>query len=1212
MEWDAIGAAGSAVAPWKGVSVYLKQIELENFKSFGGKINIPLMEGYLAVTGPNGSGKSNISDAILFVLGPKSSKAIRAGKLPDLIFDGGKTKNKAEYCKVSLVFENEDRMIPWDEDVVKLTRHVKLSQDGEGYSSYFYVNDRKSSMTEFDSLLMRARISADGYNLVQQGDVTRIVQMGAIERRRILDGISGIASFDTDIDKAKGEKAEAESNLERVGIIITELDSQLEQLEKDMVAARKYLEAQRQMEMAKAQMVHRQLESAESELNYTKEQISSHDEEIGKLQEKKAKLAEQIADLGEQLTAKEAEIEAKIGPEYREIKDKIESVKIQMATIRDRAERAQEDIEEQEEIISDYSAALAGNESELQACISSLVQVENDLRDKSAALDEARKDHEKLRKEISSAGGELTVLQTKLQTIEESIDKKAAEAHQAEVKVAKTEATAEEASIAFSSLEEQVQAADFEIKDAEWNLKEIKETSGISDTKTMTDRIMATKRKESELEKQETELKDAVGRLTIEYERLRTEKRVTENLSQGSAAVSAILELRDKGAMKGIHGKVMELASVSPEWETALSVAAGGKMQGIVVDDDQVAEDCINYLKKEKLGRVTFLPLNKMTVGKPRARAIMIEKESVGYAIDLMDFEEKYRPVFWYVLSDTLVMNTLADARRNMGGVRMVTREGELLEASGAMVGGTISKQAALKFGAASESKMDKVSVELRAATDALEGLKQQLRGIRDEIRSLDNEFTNASGAAVGVQAQIGKLEAQLNELREKKKRLVQGIDSKRGQMNSADKELSDARNELTKVSAELESLRNEKSDLRERIKEMAPADIQERLQRTQDALFDLESDVNRLTTEKATINAEKTGIEGQKDAVAKQINAAKKKIGEYQELIASADGNLEKIKIELDGLKSIETDMESSIKDLRDGKDDIVKRKYETENSKNSVMEKIETKRNFMISLEAKIAISEANIGQLRQEIAELEVEVEMPIPSEQELQRTIRSCEGVMAKIGNVNLRAIEDYDEKNERYTRLKDEVNTLNARIKELTELMESLNAEKTELFMKTYNGVNENFMEIYGEMSGGGEGFMKLENPESPFEGGLLINAKPRNGKMLRLEALSGGEKSMTALAFIFAIQEHQPSPFYMLDEVDAALDLVNAEMVARRVKKSSSKAQFIQVSHRKVTLVLADHLFGVTRQPNGISKVIVQPDLAEISKYENEAAKGEE
>ena len=246
--------------------MYLKQVELENFKSFGGKMTIPLMEGYMAVTGPNGSGKSNITDAILFVLGPKSSKAIRAGKLTDLIFDGGKTGKKAQYTKVSLVFDNSDGILPWNDTTVRLTRYVKMSANGEDYTSHFFINDQKSTLTEFENLLSKARISADGYNLVQQGDVTRIVQMGGIERRRVLDSISGIASYDADISRAQAERAVATENLDRISFILDELTRQIDALKKDMEAATKYLTIQDRLKMSKAQMVFRTLEDRRNEL----------------------------------------------------------------------------------------------------------------------------------------------------------------------------------------------------------------------------------------------------------------------------------------------------------------------------------------------------------------------------------------------------------------------------------------------------------------------------------------------------------------------------------------------------------------------------------------------------------------------------------------------------------------------------------------------------------------------------------------------------------------------------------------------------------------------------------------------------------------------------------------------------------------------------------------------------------------------------------
>ena len=279
--------------------MYLRQIELENFKSFGKKLTVPLLEGYTAVTGPNGSGKSNISDAILFVLGPKSSRAIRAGKLTDLIFNGGIKGQPADHCKVSLVFDNKDRLIPIDEDTVRLTRVVKLASEGDGYSSYFYVNDRKSSLSEFDVLLSNARISADGYNLVQQGDVTRIVTMSNLERRRILDDISGISKFDEEIIKAQGERDEADANIDRISIILNELQRQIEQLEQEKEVAMTYLRMKETLSRSKAQMAYRQKEAAEAEIASThRTDRRTSRRRSCELRERKVQIAERVRQAG--------------------------------------------------------------------------------------------------------------------------------------------------------------------------------------------------------------------------------------------------------------------------------------------------------------------------------------------------------------------------------------------------------------------------------------------------------------------------------------------------------------------------------------------------------------------------------------------------------------------------------------------------------------------------------------------------------------------------------------------------------------------------------------------------------------------------------------------------------------------------------------------------------------------------------------------------
>ena len=397
---------------------------MENFKSFGGKVSIPLMEGYMAITGPNGSGKSNITDAILFVLGPKSSKAMRAGKLTDLIYNGNKTSGKVDSTKVTLYFDNTDRLLPWDADEVRFTRIVKISSDGEGYSSYFYVNDQKSSMAEFDSLLMRARISADGYNMVQQGDVTDIIKMSGVERRRILDSIAGISSYDADISKAQTEKAEAEQNMAMIEVVIGELKTQLAQLQKDMEAAKKYVEFKSRLDMANAQYAHRQCMDEEEKLNYTLENIAKIEKEIQELVQKKEDINRQITENDEAIKQKEKEIEAKVGPEYAEIKSNIEKIKIAKALSEDSISREEEQIGERQEELATQRENLKDAETELNDCLKSVSDAQIELDAKSQALEEAKAENKRISDEMRNIGGEYKTLQDKLAKLEQEFEDK--------------------------------------------------------------------------------------------------------------------------------------------------------------------------------------------------------------------------------------------------------------------------------------------------------------------------------------------------------------------------------------------------------------------------------------------------------------------------------------------------------------------------------------------------------------------------------------------------------------------------------------------------------------------------------------------------------------------------------------------------------------------------------------------------------------------
>ena len=1202
-------AVCAAIAPDEGLlDVYLKRVDMENFKSFGGKVSVPLMEGYMAITGPNGSGKSNITDAIMFVLGPKSPKVVRAGKQTDLIYNGNKSSGRADFMKVTLVFDNTDRMLSWNADEVRFTRVVKMAGNGEDYYSSFYINDQKSNLAEFDSLLTRARISADGYNLVQQGDVTDITKMGAVERRRVIDRISGVESYDADIASAEKERDAAQENMDSTNIVIGELETQIRRLEKEREVARKHIELKGKLDMANAQLKHRHLANEMEKKNTTLDAIEKTNQEIISLRDRKVELNNTIEECTTGISDTEKEIEARVGPEYTELKRKIEAVRIDKALADDVVSKNEEKISDDERELQGYQEEFVENESQLQSVIQSISELEIGLEANKKDLADAKAEEDRISKEMESLGGEHATLEKDLKALEAEIDAKSEEEIDVRTKLTGAEAREDEMSRQIGQAETDLSNVEFQIKDAEFNLSEIKREAGpIADIETFRNRILALKSQENELENQERDINSALTKMNEEYNQLMIEKRSSEKASRGSEAVSAVLEMRDKGLIKGIHGTVAQLADVDPGFETALAVAAGGKMQHIVVDDDQVAADIISELKKGGHGRATLLPLNKMTEGKPRAKAIMSVKDSLGYAIDHIDFKPEYRSVFWYVFADTIVVDNINTGRRLMGGVRIVTKSGELLEASGAMTGGSIRPNTTMKFGVASQSKLDEVGAKMSSAKASLESIRSRLADIRKQIRDADDGMRAAGTGSIELKGKIAALEVQLKEYRDSRKRLTQTVGEKKAAYADIQSERSGLVETEKRIVGELDAMKAERNRIRARIEEIAPTELQKRLLDARKTINDASAAINGVMDTLSAQRVEKSGFDNAKVRIGKDMKRLEEEISKLRQEIAEASEESERYAVELTALKKMEAEMESGIQELRDRKEQYLIKRSRADSDLSTTTSQIEAKESYIASVQATIIICDQNIELYKAEIAQIKFEVQQPIPSEETLKRTIRSCENDIESLGNVNMNSIDEYDERKARYDRLVDEVKRLNDQIDELVALMGDLNSKKKGLFMEVYDGVSENFKTIFAEISGGGEASMTLEDEDDPFKGGLYINAKPRNGKMLKLEALSGGEKSLTALAFIFAIQEHQPSPFYVLDEVDMFLDSVNAEIVAERIQKSSAKTQFIQVSLRNVALKKADHLIGVTRPPNGVSKVIIQPDLLEVSKYEEEA-----
>jgi len=1181
--------------------MYLKQIELENFKSFGQKLTLPLLEGYTAVTGPNGSGKSNISDAILFVLGPRSSRAIRAGRLTDLIFNGGKSKRAASHTKVSLVFDNHDHMIPLDARTVKLSRLVKLSQGGEGFNSYFYVNDRKSTLGEFDSLLSNSRISADGYNLVQQGDVTSIVEMTDLDRRRILDDISGISRFDQDIAKAEEERKKAEQNLERISIILSELEKQIEQLEKERETATRYLEIQEKLTMARAQMAHKRKESTLAEMQSIQEQIDAQDREVEALKDRRREIIDKMREIDSQALDVEKEIDEKGGEEFREHKERIDQARIDIARTKDAMEHAVEEVK-------DLGDQLKERAEEFQVMDLEIGSLGKELDEINSRLSEARENLDAMRGEKTGLEGSLRECDSELDGLEGEVSDLDGGIHEGEEAIhgkrlvgERTGDRLERLRVELAEMEEGIKSLEFEIKDIDWNLKEIRSEDKDSSKRLRKaqEEFDAAKSREEDLDRQAEELEQAIHRLTREYNHLKAEAEAAESVARGyTRAVNAVLEASDRGQLKGVRGTVAELAKVDEKYETALNIAAGSRMQSIVVDDDEVASAAIQLLKKGKQGRAAFLPLSKMREYRPKGRCLMVVKQTLGFAIDLIDFDEEYRNVFSYVFGDTMLVENLDKARKLMGGVRMVTLDGELIEASGAMIGGTVQK-GRLKFGSSSRGKLEEVGRELQATTVHSEHTNSELREVRNRLVELERTMREISGSGELKGDRVRALETKRDGLVAKLTEARGKLETRRTDVEGVKEELSALDMEIDSLSEMVDALRAERQEKRSRIHELAPKDLSRRLK-------ELEGEIGALTSEISELGGRREGLETKRrllverrDEVSRLREGISERISSMEEEARTKEEALNGFTAELKGLRKIEESMGAEMESLRGRKDDLFRERTRLESERDSLDGKVETSADFSIGLRTKLSLAEERLREIAEEIKQFELEVEYPLPTLERLKGVIRECETTLTGMGPVNLRAIDDYHEKGERHQGLEREVEQLEAQRADLLELMRNLDERKRGSFLQVLDAVGENFGRVYAELSGGGEAELALTNPKNPFEGGLTIKARLRSGKTLRLQALSGGEKSLTALSLIFAIQEYQPSPFYMLDEIDMFLDAVNADTVARRIQKASNSAQFVQITLRKVTIDKADHVIGVTMQEVGVSKVIMRSNIEE-------------
>lgn len=1149
--------------------MHIEKIRLKNFKSFGKKAEIPFFKGFTVITGPNGSGKSNIIDSILFCLGlSTSTKQLRADRLTDLIHNG---KTEAE---VAILFSENGKKY-------EVTRKVKITE--KGYYSYYYLNGRSVSLSEIHNFLSQFGIYSDAYNVVMQGDVTRIIEMSPFQRRKIIDDVAGISEFDEKKEKALEELERVRESIEKLEAVIAEVNDRLQTLERDRNEAIRYKEILSRKEEYESYLkvhnyltavkgkerVERELERLERQRDELTRRIPEINAKIAELNEKVNELATKISELGDE---RSAEIQSRI----LELSSELESMRRAERFYLDEAKRLEEESVKVIAEISKIKEDIESIDAELEEYAIKRIQV-GEIVDELAAkmellklkLEEVDREHKDLRDKLVSKKEELEKHKERRGEILRERDKLVE---------------------LIRRIDMDVEGIKNEISSIEFRLKELEDEKSANQEELWRyeEELLNAKKRLGSADKELFKLRSKISDVEEELKRAELElakvKATLSTLRTYSKPVELLLVARNRRELPGIFGTVAQLGEVDEEYVTAIEAAAGNALQFIVVETEDDAVTAINYLKAVRGGRASFIPLRRIKNFKLNFdKSILREEGVIDYAVNLVRCEKKFQPVFKFVLRDAVVVDKIETAKRLMDkGFRFVTLEGDLVEKSGLMTGGSserrgilVSRELVEKERVLSDKiyELQKRKDELFAELNKAESLRKQYKDEVERLTGMINELRNRKSL---LEEKIKTESSRIEELKEK----IQQKTREKEEYISSLKEYNEMLKELEKTVVELEAeiekiekkLRG--SEVPKIIEELDR--VKEEHQRNKEILISIEKKIESLEFKKEQ-------LESSMQEKQVYLDEIRDRIEEIKTTVEDGKVRAEEINSELEQLRKEEKEIGKELKGLRKERDELLKRMRDAEEEKRKIEAEIDR-------LEERIKLQNERLTMAESEIAEIgEVEVPENLPPLEEVQRVLQQVDEELSKFGDVNLKAIQEYEEVKTRRDEMVEKKMVLEKERADILEKIERYERMKREIFFEVFTAINRNFAEIIRELTNG-EGELYLDS-DDPFNSGLYVKVKPNNKPVQKLESMSGGEKSLVALALIFAIQMYKPAPFYAFDEVDMFLDGVNVGRVAKMIKKRSKDAQFIVVSLRKPMLEQADAIVGITLGRDNVSQV---------------------
>ena len=1177
--------------------MYLKSIEINGFKSFANKIVFEFPQGITGIVGPNGSGKSNIGDAVRWVLGEQSARQLRGSKMEDVIFSGTQSRRPMGFAYVAITFENANRIIPLDYEEVTVARRVYRSGESE-----YLINGSSCRRRDIVELFYDTGIGKEGYSIIGQGQVEKILSGKIEDSRELFDEAAGIAKYKKNRTVTEKSLEQERQNLERVTDILAELEKQVGPLEKQSAKAKEYLKLRDEEKDIDIHLFLYDYERLQKEQEETERQyriVSGDLEETRKtyekIKEKNGKLQEQTQAVTESLEKKESEKE--------ELRRKKEAKDNEILLLSHKAESNTLLMTHYEELEKQSEEERTAKAEEVEVLKHEIAQKQQDSKEGQKKLEvledtilAKRKEQEFCEKKISGENDRLFSIMNSSSDTKEKLSRYATMEEQLEIRNAEYNSRY----ISFNSeLKEYNEAAEDLLKQQAEARKAFEKQEAL---------YQELNEKKAHLQEKEQKYQEEMANLNQEYLRIKsryeTLVNITERYDGYNQSIRRIME--QKNANPGIIGVVADILTLPEKYETAIEIALGGALQNIVTEDNETAKKMINFLKKNRFGRATFLPLTNIRRRNSAISPSVLQEEGViGVANTLVQVEERFQALVDSLLGRTVVVDTidhaLALSRKNNFSLRLVTLDGELLNPGGAITGGAFRHSGNL-LGRKREIEECKDSLRKAKATweqrkEALAQLKERQQKLAQERQQRKEKLDAASLLLHDLNNQIPDMDVKKNELKERitslkeeHQLLKEQIDEIRSQKEALLKEQKDneqiheqnhtvldtLKEQLSRIKAEVSSLESEKNEQR-----LALSKIRQELDYLQSNQKRIEKEIEGIQSSLEENKKETKRLTEENISYEKEQKMLKATLEELTIQIQDISGKLEELKQQRSTAMKKQNQIFQELED-ENGKLLLLEKEASKLSSKQERMkEDFESKIDYMwesYELTYNQALTLKHYEVRTEEAAEQR-------RKKKELQRQIKG-------LGNININAIEEYKEVGERYEFLRGQYDDIKEAEAKLLTMIDELNTAMKEQFTKEFSNIQQMFTAVFQDLFEGGTASLELMDTENILECGIRIIAQPPGKKLQNIMLLSGGERALTAIALLFAIQNLKPSPFCLLDEIEAALDDANILRFSKYLKKLSKDTQFIVITHRRGTMNAADALYGITMQEKGISTLI--------------------